>query len=153
MPHWGYSFKEYDPATMARASVREIRVSPKASVEVCRAVKGLTIEEARRLLEDVIAKERPIPFRRYKKKVAHKRGLQGWYAGRYPVKVARAMLKLLDSLEANAEQKGLDLERLRIIHAAAYGGMKLKRYMPRAFGRSSPKFETLTHIELVAKEV
>jgi large subunit ribosomal protein L22 len=53
----------------------------------------------------------------------------------------------------NAENKGLDTENLKIIHASAYPGMKLKRYQPRAFGRSSPKFETLTHVEIVLEEM
>jgi large subunit ribosomal protein L22 len=60
---------------------------------------------------------------------------------------------VLEGAEANAEYKGLDLERLKIIHAVAYPGMKLKRFMMRAFGRSSPKFQTLTHIELVLEQI
>jgi len=52
----------------------------------------------------------------------------------------------------NAEYKGLDVERLRIIHASAYPGMKIKRYIERAYGRSSPRFETLCHVELVLEE-
>jgi large subunit ribosomal protein L22 len=68
------------------------------------------------------------------------------------VKAAKNILKLLDGAEANAENKGLDTDRLRIVHAAAYPGMKIKRYKPRAQGRSSPKFETLTHIELALEE-
>jgi ribosomal protein L22 len=30
--------------------------------------------------------------------------------------------------------------------------MKVKRFTPRAHGRASPKFDTLTHIELVLAE-
>jgi len=30
--------------------------------------------------------------------------------------------------------------------------MKIKGYMQRAFGRSSPKFETLCHIEVALEE-
>jgi len=68
------------------------------------------------------------------------------------VKAAKHILRILDGAEANAEYKGLDTDRLRIIHASAYPGMKIKRYMPRAFGRSSPKFKTLCHIEVVLEE-
>ena len=53
---------------------------------------------------------------------------------------------------ANAENKSLDLDRLTIMHAAAYAGMKIKRFTPRAHGRASPKYETLTHIEIVLNE-
>jgi large subunit ribosomal protein L22 len=59
----------------------------------------------------------------------------------------------LEGAETNAEFKGLDIERLRIIHASAYPGMKIKRYVQRAFGRSSPRFTTLTHVELILEEM
>ncbi|MGF3523110.1 MAG: 50S ribosomal protein L22, partial [Candidatus Bathyarchaeia archaeon] len=60
--------------------------------------------------------------------------------------------KILKNAEANAENKGLDTDKLRIIHTAAYPGMKIKRYTPRAHGRASPKYETLTHVEIVLEE-
>jgi large subunit ribosomal protein L22 len=68
------------------------------------------------------------------------------------VKAAKQILKVLEGAEANAEYKGLDTERLRIIHASAYPGMRIKRYMPRAYGRATPKFETLCHIEVALEE-
>jgi len=91
----------------------------------------------------------PIPFTRFKKKVGHRRGVTKAFAGRYPVKTAKVILKLLEGAEANAEYNGFDTEALRIIHASAYPGRKLKNYIPRAFGRSSPHFDTLCHIELI----
>ncbi|HDJ04910.1 MAG TPA: hypothetical protein ENF85_02800, partial [Candidatus Bathyarchaeota archaeon] len=42
---------------------------------------------------------------------------------------------------------------LRVVHAAAYPGTKLKRYIPRARGRATPKFETLCHMEVVLEQV
>ena len=54
------------------------------------------------------------------------------------------ILDVLESAQSNAENKGLDVDRLRIIHAAAYPGMKNKRYTPRAHGRASPKYEIYT---------
>jgi large subunit ribosomal protein L22 len=56
------------------------------------------------------------------------------------------------SAQSNAENKGLDVDRLRIIHAAAYQGVKMKRYAPRAHGRASPKYDTTTHVEIVLDE-
>jgi large subunit ribosomal protein L22 len=112
----------------------------------------MKIEEARKLLEDVVSRKRAIPYKRYKKEVPHKSLQERWYAGRYPVKTAERILRLLEELEANAEYKGLDLEKLRIIHAASQRGLKTRKYIPRAFGRSSPYFNTQTHIELVGYE-
>ncbi len=152
MPTFGYSFQGYNPVVHVRASLREVDVSPKEAREVCAAIKGLPLAKAREILNDVVELRRPIPFRRYSKKVGHKAGLQGYYAGRYPIKVAKAVLKLLDSLEANAEYRGLDTSRLKLIHAAAYPGRRLRRYVPRAFGRATPKDKVLVHIEVVGAE-
>jgi len=153
MPRWGYSVGWVDPDRTAKASGRELRISPKHAREICKTIKGMMLEDAKNFLEDVIAMRRPVPFRRYKKKVPHRRGLQGFCTGRFPVKAARYILRLLKEVEANAEFKGLNTEKLKIIHAAAYPGMKLKKFFPRAFGRSSPDYEILTHVEIVVEEV
>jgi large subunit ribosomal protein L22 len=112
----------------------------------------MTLDQAKNRLKKTIQKKQPIPFRRYVKKVGHRHGLEKAYAGRYPVKTAQKILRVLEGAEANAEFKGLDPERLKIIHAAAYPGMKIKRYTMRAFGRSTPKIQTLTHVELVLEQ-
>jgi large subunit ribosomal protein L22 len=154
MPKWGYSIiaEELDPEKTAKASGRELRVSHKAAREVCRAVKGMTLSKAKAYLRDVIDKKKAVPFRRYKKKVGHRSGLEKTFAGRYPVKTSQKILRVIEAAEANAENKGLDLDRLRILHAAAYPGIKIKRYTPRAHGRASPKYETTTHVEIVLQE-
>ncbi|MBX5321036.1 MAG: 50S ribosomal protein L22 [Candidatus Bathyarchaeota archaeon] len=154
MPKWGYSIPEeaLDPEKTVKTSGREVRVSYKSAREVCKTIKGMTLIQAKRFLRDVIAKKKAVPFTRFKKKAGHRHGLEKAYAGRYPVKVAKQILKLLEGAEANAENKGLDTERLKIIHTSAYPGMKIKRYMPRAHGRATPKFETLCHIELALEE-
>lgn len=154
MPKWGYSIiaEELDPEKTVKASGREIRVSHKHSREVCHTVKGMMLTQAKEYLRDVMEKKKAVPFRRYNKKAGHRRGLVKTFAGRYPIKAAERILKVLESAEANAENKGLDVDKLRIIHAAAYPGMKIKRFTPRAHGRASPKFDTLTHIEIVLGE-
>jgi large subunit ribosomal protein L22 len=154
MPKWGYSVisEELDPEKTAKAAGREIRVSHKSAREVCQAVKGMPLANAKEYLRDVIDKKKAIPFRRYKKKLGHRHGLQKAYSGRYPIKTAKKVLLVIEAAEANAENKGLDVDRLRVFHAAAYPGMKIKRYTPRAHGRSSPKYETTTHIEIILDE-
>ncbi len=154
MPKWGYSIieEELDPEKTAKASGREIRVSHKASREVCRAIKGMMLDKAKVYLKAVIEKKQAVPFKRYKKKLGHRHGMEKAFAGRYPVKAVQKILRVLEAAEANAENKGLDVDKLRVFHAAAYPGIKLKRYMPRAHGRASPKYETTTHIEIVLGE-
>jgi len=152
MPKWGYTTTGLDPETTAKSSGRELRISHKAAREICQTMKGMTLDQAKQHLNKVIQKKQPIPFKRYNKKLGHRHGLEKAYAGRYPVKAAQKILKVLEGAEANAEAKGLDIERLKIIHAVAYKGMKVKRYTTRAFGRSSPKFQTPTHVELVLEQ-
>jgi large subunit ribosomal protein L22 len=154
VPKWGYSITEgeLDPEKTVKASGREMRVSPKSAREVCNVIKGMTLTRAKRYLENVIDKKEPVPFTRFKKKAGHRRGVKQGFAGKYPVKAAGHILAVLEGAEANAEYKGLDTERMHIIHASAYPGMKIKRYMSRAFGRSTPKFQTLCHIEIALEE-
>ena len=79
--------------------------------------------------------------------------MKGWPSGRYPVKAAKMILQVLENAENNAEFKGLDVERMKIIHACAQKGMIVKRFFPRAHGSSSPKYNYLTHIEIAIEEV
>jgi large subunit ribosomal protein L22 len=154
MPKWGYSIicEELDPEKTVKASGREVRVSHKHAREVCKTIKGMVLGKAKDYLRDVAEKKKAVPFRRYNKKAGHRRGLQKAAAGRYPIKAATKILKILEGAQANAENKGLDVDKLRIIHAAAYPGMKVKRFTPRAHGRASPKIDTLTHVEIVLAE-
>lgn len=155
MPRWSYSVKQLDEEKTAKAMVWDAPISYKKVVDLARVIKGMRLQEAKRFLEEVAKGRQPVPVRRYHGKQAHHRGLGdrfGWPAGRYPVKAAKILLKLLENVENNADVKGLDTERLRIIHLAVHKGPVLKRWMPRAFGRSSPKFRKRSHIEVVVEE-
>jgi large subunit ribosomal protein L22 len=152
VPKWKYSVTGLDPDKTVKCAGRELHISPKAAVEICSSIRGMTVVDAKEMLEQVSAKRRAIPYKRHKKEVPHKSMNEPWYAGRYPVKAASTILRLLEGLEANAEYKGLNLTKLRIIHAASQRGMKIRNYTPRAHGRSSPSFKTLTHLELVGYE-
>ena len=153
MPEWGYSVTGLDPDRTVKCAGRELRISPKAAVELCRTLRGMRLPDAKKLLERVIELKQAIAYRRYHKEVPHKRQLtERFYAGRFPQKAARHLLRLLEELEANAEYRNLDTERLRIIHAASQRGTKVPRNSPRAFGRTDLLKGVLTHIELVGYE-
>jgi large subunit ribosomal protein L22 len=151
MPDFGYAFEKFDSTKHVRASVREKDISHKHAREVAKMMKGMSIEKARDYLQDVISKKRAVPFRRFNNEVGH-RSDPGVMSGRYPQKTAKEFIKVLDNLEANAEYKGMDLDRLKIISANTHRGVIVKRFTPRAMGRATPKNNTLTHIELVAQE-
>jgi large subunit ribosomal protein L22 len=154
MPHFGYAFQNYDKSRHVRASIREKDISHKHAREIALAIKGRSIEKARDLLQNVISRKEAIPYRRYNNEVAHRSNIRdGFFAGRFPKKAASEFLRILDNLESNAEYKGMDIDSLRIVSAAVHQGAKLKRFQPRAMGRSSPKFDTLVHVELVAQEM
>ena len=147
-----YAFQNYDKTRHVRAALREKAISHKHAREIAVAIKGMSIESARSYLQSVINLERAIPFRRYNKEVGHKTDT-GVMAGRYPRKASAEFVKLLDNLESNAEYRGMDLDRLKIINATVHKGRKIERFTPRAMGRATPKIDILTHVELVAQEI
>ena len=153
MPQFGYSFEGFDPAVHVKASGREVNVSPKAAREVANTIRGMTVPDAIGHLELVRDKKMAIAFRRHKLKVGHRSELQGFPTGSYPVKTANAFLDVLNNLQSNAEFKGLDPDKVKIIHSSGYAARTIKDYTPRAYGRSSPNFHQLVHIELVGQEV
>ncbi|NPB07205.1 MAG: 50S ribosomal protein L22 [Aquificae bacterium] len=69
-----------------------------------------------------------------------------------PKRAARIVEKLLKSALANAEQKGLDLDRLYVKKAVADRGPMLKKWMPRAHGRATMVRKRLSHITIVLEE-
>ena len=151
MARYSYAFQGFDATKHVRASIREKKISHKHARETAKAIKGLTLEKARDYMLSVIAKERAIPFARFKNQVGH-RSDPGMMSGRYPEKTAGEFLKLLDNLESNAEYKGMDMDRLKIINATSRKGVAIKRFIPRAQGRATDKNDILTHVELVAQE-
>ncbi len=152
MVRTGYSLTLEDEGKIGKAFAREIRISPKWAVEFCRELRNKDLAKAIGFLEDVESMRRPLPLKRYKKGVAHRKGLQGAYAGRYPVKAAARIAKVLESARANAEYKGLNAERLYIKHIAAQRGRVIKGFLPRAFGRASAKNEATANIEVILEE-
>jgi large subunit ribosomal protein L22 len=152
MGRFNYAFQNYDATKHVRSSLREKDISHKHAREIAVAINGLTIEKARDYLQAVVNKERAIAFRRYNNQVGH-RSDPGMMSGRYPQKSAKEFIKVLDNLESNAEYKGMDLDRLKIVNATVHKGVLVKRFTPRAMGRATPKNNVLTHVELVAQEI
>jgi large subunit ribosomal protein L22 len=137
----------------AKAMIYEADISPKASREICRAIKGMQLKKAENYLEDVIKMKRPIPFKRYNRNVAHRGNLEGWDAGRYPQKAAKEFIKLIKNAENNAKYKGLDPEKMKIVHIAAKKGRAFKSIFPRAMGRATPKHRDRVTVEMIIEEV
>ncbi len=145
----GYTYQAEGGVHVARARGIELPISPKKTYEVLNAIRGLSVERARGVLEDVVALKRAVPFRRYNQETAHHRGVG---PGRYPKKVARNVLSVLKNAEDNAEYDGLDAERLYVKVAASSRGRILRATMPRAHGHGDPWNEQTTNVEIVLAE-
>lgn len=153
MARIGYSQK-ISGDNIAKAKANELNMSPKHSIEIAGFIRHKQINEAIAYLNEVIALKKAIPFKRFTRNVAHKRGLPGnWDAGRYPVKASKAYIRILESLKKNAEYLGLDAEKLEIVHVTANRGRAQKAFFPRAMGRATPKVRESVNIEIIAREV
>jgi large subunit ribosomal protein L22 len=137
----------------ARAKANELPISPKHAIEIADFIRYMKSHDAIAYLEQVVEKKKAIPFKHFKRNVAHKGSLDKWAAGRYPVKAARAYIRLLESAAKNAEYIGLDTENLAIIHLTANRGRGHDAFFPRAMGRATPKRRETVNLEVIVKEV
>jgi large subunit ribosomal protein L22 len=139
---------------IAKAKANELNMSPKHSIEIATFIRHQRVNDAIAYLNDVVSLKKAIPFRRFNRNVAHKRGLPGnWDAGRYPVKASKAYIRVLESVKKNAEYIGLDADNLEIIHVSANRGRAQKSFFPRAMGRATPKVRESVNLEVVVREV
>ena len=145
----GYTYRSEGATSVARARGIELRISPKKTYEVLNAIRGLSLEKARTILEEAAAGTHAIPFRRYNQETAHHTGTG---PGRFPKKVAKSLLQVLENAESNAEYEGMDTDALYILVAASARGRIVKANMPRAQGRATAWNEQTTNVEIVLAE-
>ncbi len=141
-----------DKGNTARAQGHELHISPRHCVEICRALRGRPVTEAKSYLEDIITKKQAVPFKRHNSGVGHRTGITRWDAGRYPQKAAREVLKVLKHAEANAEYKGLDTDQMYILYSLARRGRTIQGRIPRAMGRATAKNTDTVTIEMTLQE-
>lgn len=128
----------------ARAAARDVQVSVKHGVEVCRWIRGKPLPAAKKLLEQVIKRQRAVPYLRYNWDLGHKRGMA---AGRYPVRTCQTILRLLQSAEVNAQFKGMNTSKLAITHIVAHRASR-----PLHAGRHRGRVMKRAHLEVVVQE-
>ena len=139
---YSYTFQEYDEKKMARAVGVSLPISPKQSTEICSHLKHRSTTQAKAILERVLEQTAAIPFKRYNQDVAHKPGMA---AGRYPRNASREIMKLIESVEANAQNKGLGSD-LYITHMNAH-----RAPAGRRAGRT-PGEAKRAHVEIIVEE-
>ncbi len=115
-----------------------VPISTKYSMAICRFIKGKTIEDAQKYLEEVIRVKKAIPM---KGEIPHRKGKM--MSGRFPVNASKQFITLLKSLTGNATMNGLDDPV--IVEAVA-------NKAPRPYGRFGSWQRKRTHIKLVARD-
>jgi large subunit ribosomal protein L22 len=106
-----------------KAKLGNIRISPRKVRLVTDSVKGLDVNEAITQLEHTVKR------------------------------TSDPMKKLIKSAIANAENNfGLDRDNLYVFDVQVGEGTKLKRWLPRAYGRASQLIKRSSHIFLTLEE-
>ena len=142
----GYSFQKFDEKNMVKVSGRNMPVSHKQCYEIANFIRGKQIDAAIKLMENVITQDRAVPYHRFNRDICHKAGSVG--PGRYPKKSSEHIIRLLKNLRGQAQDKGLDTNKVFVIHAAMQKAAKLRHY-----GRKMGLVRKNTHFELVGKEI
>jgi large subunit ribosomal protein L22 len=141
----GYAFQGYNKEKMARVLGRTLEISTKQSINICNQLRGKPVERAKRILGEVLTMKKAMPYTRFNKDIGHKPGVG---PGRYPQNASKKILELLDAVEANAQNKGLDTNSLVIKHICAHKGTRIMHH-----GRSPGTKRKSTHIEIVVEEM
>jgi large subunit ribosomal protein L22 len=139
----------------ARAYVSNAPVSVKYSTEICNQIKTRPVNKAIEFLKRIESHEEYLPLKTYHKKVAHRKGQakQGVKSGRYPEKVVNQFIKLLELAKSNADFKGLDAEKLLIIHAFASMGINRFSYQSKGRIQGKARRRNATNIEIIVQEM
>lgn len=138
----------------AKCRADDVRVHFKNTYETARVVKGMKIKKAIRYMEDVLEHKQCVPFRRH---TGHggrtaQAAVHGVTLGRWPEKSTKYVLALLKNALANAEAKGLDVEKCVVSHVAVNRAVQGRRRTFRAHGRIGPYLSSNCHIEFIITE-
>lgn len=116
----------------------DLPISTKNAIYTCEFIKGKKIDEAIHLLESVLAKKIVLPMRG---EIPHRKGPVS--VGRWPEKSTKIFIKLLKSLNANAQVGGIE-------NPYIFVGIPNQASRPHRRG-GSQRFKR-THVLLIAKE-
>jgi len=151
---YNLDLERFNNARIAKGFTTNKPISVKYATELCNFIKGKSVKRVEQYLDNVLERQEFIPLRKFSKKVAHRKGsaVFGVKAGRYGDKTIKIMQDLLEQVKANADFKGLDENKLIVLHAFASKGFR--RQGMQMQGRISGKMRKLKsgHLELVLQE-
>jgi len=123
--------EEKPKKTTAIVNATDLRISTKYSTAICKMIRNHKIENAVKMLEQVLSFKRPVKTN--KMEVGHKSG-RGIMAGKYPINAVKEFIRLLKQLQANAIANELEIENYGIFCKADQAsrpyrrrGMRFKR--------------------------
>ena len=147
-----YSIKadEKKSTKIVRAMGRDMNISFKDAVMVADKIRGMKLKKALTYLEGVSELKKTVPYPRYNKGIGHRKG-NTIKSSKYPQKVAKHVIGVLKNIEANAEFKGLDLDKVKLSHVQAQKGIDRKRRKPT--GRWGSWTTQYVHFQIIAEEI
>ena len=149
-----YSYIVKNPENTAKAHTARVPASYKNTYELCRFLLHRSLHEAISVCAKVAEKKQIVPFRRYTGGIGRQSQAKryGTNIGRWPVKSAKFVRKILKSVLTNARAKGLDEEKLEIVHINAQRAPKRRRRTFKAHGRIAQYNGNPCHLEVVVAE-
>ncbi len=124
-----YSYN-LDRKEIVFASTKDLNASFKDLCAVCDSIRYRAVPNALATLDGVINDSRPIEYRRHNKYMGSRHELGG-KKGRYPMKCASMVRKVLVNATANARNKGEDPEAMYVVHACANKTYEVPRSPPK----------------------
>ena len=140
-----------EKSVMARGN--DLKVHFKNTYNAAMVLKGMSISKAKAYLEDVLAHKRCVPIKRFNSHVARTgQAIEfGVTQGRWPEKSVKILQEILKNLEANANGKQLNIDKLFIQHVQVNRAQRGRRRTYRAHGRITPFMSSPCHIEMFAE--
>ncbi len=129
MPEVRYSL-QFDPKKSARVFGRALRISTKHAIAICSVISGMNLQKAKAIIRRIIEGGESLD-------------------GKYYSNAMDAMLGLLESAEANAKAKGLDVDKL-IVKASATKGFTFHR--PRSRRKLAGRSGKMTNVQIVVRK-
>ncbi len=121
-----YSYN-LDKSDVVFAGAKELNASFKDLAAVCDAIRYKKASTAMSILDSIISEGKPIEYRKFNKGMGSRHELNG-RKGRYPIKAASIVRKVLINAYANASNKGYMPEDMYVVHASANKGVINRRY-------------------------
>ena len=145
------------PVNSAKASMAKgenLKVHYKNTYETANALKGMRVERAEQFLKNVIYKKEIVPFRKHNGGVGRKGQCKNLNCafGRWPVKSAQFILRLLKNAVDNAKSKGLNTKLMRVANIAVHQARSSRRRLYRAHGRINSFSSNPCHIHIILEE-